>query len=621
MPDSTKLTVVTEAPQERTWQFRLRSVLMLSIGGLVTLSVITVLLLSLITNLSNTFSLLDTQASNLVTGMERTIRSNTMQAERVVRTLSRLYQQGDFEIEPSASQNSILKAAMGISPIVELLLVFDKMGMRHGILRKNDGQLILLPVSKTTPKEQETIDQTTKKGQKHQPLWGEPIYVNGVLYHNVGMELRKDGKTAGLVVAAIGRRNINRVVVDLGKDFHTTAFVLDSKNNLVAHSEYPGAFRGKQNIPIAEFPDKIMAEYLDAKADDDSEELGDHTQLTSRGRSGYVFIVRPLPGYAAQPYTLGAYFKKTEIGEEVFKAILAAIAGLGALIFALVIAYMMARRLSSPMMQLAEQAEKFSRLDLENFKPFKPSRVKELDDQANAINTMYVALDNFSHYVPRELVVRLLNSGEEAIRPVEREVTIMFSDIVGFSKMSEHLNAAQTAQLLNYHFDTVCGRITANNGTVDKFIGDGIMAFWGAPDADDHKAYNALKAAREIIAALNKENVKRQDLDLDPLRLRIGIHTGRALVGNIGSCDRQNYTIVGNTVNVANRLEELGREYLGDQEAVICISKAVWDQAGRPQDFTPRGFRTLRGKSEAVEVYSFDGSNQNIQTAPARAKN
>ena len=119
----------------------------------------------------------------------------------------------------------------------------------------------------------------------------------------------------------------------------------------------------------------------------------------------------------------------------------------------------------------------FANLALDTYKPLPRSPVREIDDQTSAMKAMHTALSQFGQYVPRELVRRLLQSGTEATRSVEREITAMFTHVAGFTAMSEHMNAADVVRLLNEHFDLLCEQISGHQCTVDKFMGDGLTAF------------------------------------------------------------------------------------------------------------------------------------------------
>ena len=236
--------------------------------------------------------------------------------------------------------------------------------------------------------------------------------------------------------------------------------------------------------------------------------------------------------------------------------------------------------------------------------PLKRSRVLEFDDQATAFNAMLTGLRAFSAYVPRALVAKLVRTGDaDATRPREATVTVMFTDIAGFTSISEQLPANVGAEILNHHFALVCEAIGAEGGTVDKFLGDGVMAFFGAPDRLKGHGAAAVRAAIAIRDALEADNRMAADSDRPPLRVRIGIHTGRVIVGNIGAADRVNYTIVGDTVNVSQRLQELGKLVAPDAETAIVISGETAGRLDERFTLTPSGRHRLRGRGEPIEVF------------------
>jgi adenylate cyclase len=232
------------------------------------------------------------------------------------------------------------------------------------------------------------------------------------------------------------------------------------------------------------------------------------------------------------------------------------------------------------------------------------SRIKELDDQASAFNAMLIGLRAFSTYIPRSLVAKLVRTGEIGIaEPRETVVTVMFTDIADFTALSEQMDAAAVSTLLNRHFAILCRAVDAHGGTVDKFLGDGMMAFFGAPDRLKGHAAAAVRAAaqiREELAADNREAV----LDGHPaLRVRIGIHTGPVIVGNIGASDRVNYTIIGDTVNVSQRLQGLGKELAPEAATTIAASAETASRLDERFEIMPAGRHRLRGRGEPIEVF------------------
>jgi adenylate cyclase len=179
----------------------------------------------------------------------------------------------------------------------------------------------------------------------------------------------------------------------------------------------------------------------------------------------------------------------------------------------------------------------------------------------------------------------------------------MFTDIAGFTTLSEQMDATTTARVLNHHFALLCGAVDAQGGTVDKFLGDGMMAFFGAPDRLKGHAAAAVRAAAAIRDALEDDNRLAVAEGRPPLRIRIGIHTGSAIVGNIGAADRVNYTIVGDTVNISQRLQDIGKLLAPDAATTIVVSGETASRLDERFETIPAGKHRLRGRGEATEVF------------------
>jgi adenylate cyclase len=263
---------------------------------------------------------------------------------------------------------------------------------------------------------------------------------------------------------------------------------------------------------------------------------------------------------------------------------------------------LLGRRMSAPIHALAETAESVSTLDFSRVPRVQRSRLAEIDEAAETFNRMVGGLRWFETYVPRALVRTLMESDDAVLQSGEREVTVLFTDIRDFTTLAETLSAAETAAFLNQHFSLLAACIEAEGGTVDKYIGDSIMAFWGAPSpADDHveRACRAALAIRRAIALDNERRAARSDA---PVRIGIGIHTGAAIAGNIGAPGRINYTLVGDTVNVAQRLEELTKHFGMEDAVEILISAEVSTRLGPGFARALRGRYELRGRHEAIEV-------------------
>ena len=208
----------------------------------------------------------------------------------------------------------------------------------------------------------------------------------------------------------------------------------------------------------------------------------------------------------------------------------------------------------------------------------------------------------FGRYASDYVLEALLESPEGSeLEGAEREVTIVFADIRSFTRLSEGMKARDVVALLNEIFQLASDRILARRGTIDKFIGDSVMAYFGAPVPDPDHAVHAVSAAVDIVQAVAERN---QQLDGDGQRAQvgIGIHTGTVVVGTLGSDRRTDFTAVGDAVNVAHRLEKLARP------GEILVSEAVQRRVRETVKLRFEGERQLSGRVEPVHVYSVDRS-------------
>ena len=233
-----------------------------------------------------------------------------------------------------------------------------------------------------------------------------------------------------------------------------------------------------------------------------------------------------------------------------------------------------------------------------------PSRLAEIASLSAAIAEMAAGLSAFRKFIPADLVRSLLRQGVEA-KPGGsiQELTVMFIDIAGFTGLSERLGD-RVVPLLSKYLDVTSEVIAANGGTIDKFIGDAVMAFWGAPTAQQDHALLCCRAAlacRRVIKSSGLPDDKGQ-----PLQIRIGINSGRMLVGNIGSELRLNYTVIGDAVNVASRLESANKHY----ETQILIGAETRRLVERTMITREIDRIAVYGKTEGLAVYELIGSRE-----------
>jgi adenylate cyclase len=259
--------------------------------------------------------------------------------------------------------------------------------------------------------------------------------------------------------------------------------------------------------------------------------------------------------------------------------------------------------LSRSLRALADETDRIQRFEPSTAPPVH-SIIREIDDLGRSVSTMRTVAQTFSRFVPRRLVEKLIETGTPMqLGGTRREVTLLFSDVVNFTEITERADPARVMQYTSRYFAAMSHEIMTHSGTVDKFIGDAIMAIWNAPADDPDHAAHACAAALAFQRANARLNAEFEREGWPVYRTRCGLHTGEAVVGNIGSEDRMNYTALGATVNLAARLEGLSKNY----GTSILVSSALRQRAGSGFIFRSVDWISPKGVAEAFEIYELRG--------------
>jgi adenylate cyclase len=258
--------------------------------------------------------------------------------------------------------------------------------------------------------------------------------------------------------------------------------------------------------------------------------------------------------------------------------------------------------IAAPLLRIAGQLKHIESFELDHVIRLS-SPLRELDNLSAALTQMSRGLASFEKYIPTALVRTLVARGVEA-RPGGRQqvLSVLFTDIVGFTGLSERLGDAIVPVLSDY-LELATAAISAHQGTIDKFIGDAVMAFWGAPMPNEQHAIEACAAALEFRRRLRHRCTETGGVEEVPLRIRVGINTGRMLVGNIGSSERLSYTVIGDAVNVASRLEGVNKLY-GTE---ILIGEDTRAAAGHAIRVRRLDTVTVYGRMQAGAIYELLG--------------
>lgn len=273
--------------------------------------------------------------------------------------------------------------------------------------------------------------------------------------------------------------------------------------------------------------------------------------------------------------------------------------GIAILAFGILIVSGLVTRVVRPIKNLAKQTEKIKNFELDNNGHIK-SRIKEVAMLSDAIYSMRLGLKSFQKYVPASLVRQLIEAGQDAvIGGTKKPLALFFSDIENFTTIAENMEPNSLMEHTCEYFNAVSKILTAEHATIDKYIGDSIMAFWGAPFPTDYPCHRAARSALACVKRLNELNNRWREEGKTPFFTRIGLHSGDAIVGNVGSEERINYTALGDAINVASRLEGINKIY----HSHIIVSDTMYNEI--KNDFVLRKIDevAIKGKKASRVIY------------------
>ncbi len=266
--------------------------------------------------------------------------------------------------------------------------------------------------------------------------------------------------------------------------------------------------------------------------------------------------------------------------------------------------YFLSRLIARPLERLERKVNNVRNLDVSAKRIENTSPIREISSLIRAVDTLDHAVRSFAAFVPVGLVKQLIASEQELqLGGQSRFLTMMFCDVEAFSTLAENSPSQELLIRVSAYLEAVTLSVNEENGTIDKFIGDAVMAFWGAPDELHDHVWHACAAAIRISQRMEKLNAQWVAEGLEPLRIRTGIHCDAVLVGNIGSMHRMSYTVMGDGVNLASRLEGINNEY-GTR---ICISQSVYREVGERLCLRPIDEVAVKGRRSTLQIYELMG--------------
>ncbi len=442
-----------------------------------------------------------------------------------------------------------------------------------------------------------------------QPLVSPPYLAFSIGTPVITVSAPLRGKVAGVLAADLKLDTFSEFVQAQRPGEHGIVLIFDSMGSLIAHPDFAQfvvdamTHPSQRQLPnVKEINTGVVAAALRTS-------LGrDRHEGSIRDDQGRDFLFRKekitlSERYNANILLLAAQddFAQNVRSLQFTGLMLATIAGAAFI----PIVWIFGSRMSQSLKNITAQAVKLQKLAAPDPLPV-ASRIKEIHELGGAMELAQRAIWSFAHFIPKEIVRGIIdNSISTELGGVREEITVVFTDVRDFTAIAESADPDVLMHQTSRYFSVLTEAFLAEGGTVDKFIGDAVMVFWNAPNPQPDHVERACRAAIAGRAACDKLNSEFETEGLKPFFTRFGIHVGDAVVGNLGSTERMNYTALGNTVNLAARLEGLNKQFGTN----ILVSEGVYLRAQHCFQFRPLELVLAKGMTKETRVFELVGAS------------
>ncbi|MET3907816.1 adenylate cyclase [Bradyrhizobium sp. S3.3.6] len=417
------------------------------------------------------------------------------------------------------------------------------------------------------------------------------------------------GKVPGVLAADLKLDAFSDFVQAQRPGEHGIVLIFDSMGSLIAHPDFAQfvvdamTHPSQRQLPnVKEINTGVVAAAL----------------RTSRGRDRYEGSVRDDQGrdylFRMAKFTVGEQYNANILllaVQDDFAQNVRSLQFTGLLLATIVgaafvpVVWIFSSRMSRSLKNITAQAVKLQTLAAPAPLPV-ASRIKEIHELGGAMELAQRAIWSFAHFIPKEIVRGIIdNSISTELGGVRAEITVVFTDVRDFTAIAESADPDVLMHQMSRYFSVLTEAFLAEAGTVDKFIGDAVMVFWNAPNPQPDHVERACRAALAGGAACDKLNSHFEAEGLKPFFTRFGIHVGDAVVGNLGSMERMNYTALGNTVNLAARLEGLNKQFGTN----ILVSEGVYLRAQHCFQFRALESVLAKGMTKETRVFELVGAS------------
>lgn len=404
----------------------------------------------------------------------------------------------------------------------------------------------------------------------------------------------KNKQLKGVIALDLTMDSLQYFIQHLEVTTNTVIYIINEKKQIIAYRDYTQDkdIRGKILQPEISQHFKVLSQSpndsqsVSSYKHDGQEYFLAHQTITSKDNavSWQIIIVVPANDVLAP-------LKSVSLHHLLLTILI--------LFLGIILVRYISQKISRPIIYLAKEAREITKLKLTPRPPLN-TIIREISFMDKALISVRTSLASFQRYVPSSIVKKLMRSGKIAkVGGESQAITILFSDIRDFTQLAEVTAPKELMTILSEYFQLMTEAVIQRQGTLDKYIGDAVMAFWNAPFHDPLHALHACQTAVSMIEKVTILNHKHQNLGLPEFFVRIGINSGDAVIGNVGSEDRLSYTALGDTVNLANRLESSNKTY----HTQIIVNESTVNQVGDVFNFRVLDEVAVRGKHISTIIY------------------
>jgi class 3 adenylate cyclase len=578
------------------------------LGAFVAVAAGATLYFSAVSGVRSTQALIAEQAESYLDALEQKVAAELEPVREQGEAIARAFNDGRIDLGRPAELDAFMLGALAGTPQVSGIGIVDP-GGRARRWNREQGARAEDWSARRDVREWLTQGEAQASAAWRDPLWSPARHVP-VLLQDV--PLRRGERFVGMLGQTVPIARLSAQLAQFRDEHGVTPFILYGKDAVLAHPALAQGSRahagGNALVSRTEIEDPVLARLDEPAAWEPlalrglKEAKGGHVQV---GEQRYLYVQREIEGYGPRRWTLGVYLDPVRGGQrdQMLRMVASIAAGLAVLLVAVLAAGFAGRRLARTVEALAQAARAVREERLDALPRLPRSAIAEFDEAARSFEQMVAALrerrimrDTLAAYLPEQVARALLASGGR-LEPIEAKATILMCDIEGFAALTDSLGARHVLQFLNEYFQVVVGIVERHGGVITQFQGDAILAVFNLPLPDRDHAAQALRAALDIVRTCDE----RSFADVHA-RNRIGLATGRVIAGPVGSRERLSYTVHGNAVNLAARIEQINKDYgtrilLPDKTAERCRASPCARWRTQRCAATPGASRSTRPSS------------------------